>query len=68
MLVLRRKNRETIHIGSKEDFKNGNETIITIFRDKGSDEISIGIDAGDEMKILRGELVQKYLENLENDG
>ena len=65
MLVLRRKNRETIHIGTEEDFKNGTEVIVTIFKEKGGEDISVGVDASDDMKILRGELVPKYLEKLD---
>lgn len=64
MLVLSRKNKQTIHIGREEDFKDGCEIIITIFKDKNSDEVSVGIQAGSEQKILRGELVNKYIEKL----
>lgn len=67
MLVLRRKNRETIHIGTADDFKNGTEVVITVFREKNSDEISVGVDAPNELKILRGELVQKYVEGIEDE-
>ena len=66
MLILRRKNREQIHIGTESDFKKGTEIIVTVFREKGSDEITVGIDAADSQKILRGELVQKYVEGLRN--
>lgn len=67
MLVLSRKNKQTIHIGTEADFKAGREIIITVFKDKNGDDISVGIDADKEWKILRGELVQNYVEKLGND-
>lgn len=49
MLVLSRKSSETIHIG--------NNIIITIVSIQGK-RVKIGIDAPDDVKISRGELVE----------
>jgi sRNA-binding carbon storage regulator CsrA len=67
MLVLSRKNKQTIHIGTEEDFKNGTEVVVTIFKDKNNDDIQVGIQAEKDKKILRGELVNKYIESLDDD-
>ena len=49
MLVLSRKRGETIHIGDR--------ITITVVRAHGN-HIRIGIDAPDEIRIVRGELDQ----------
>ena len=49
MLVLSRKRGETIHIGDR--------ITITVVRAHGN-RITIGIDAPDEFRIVRGELDQ----------
>ena len=65
MLVLRRKNRESIEIGTESDFKSGNQIVITVFKENNSNDVSIGVSAPDDVKILRSELVGKYLEKLD---
>jgi carbon storage regulator len=52
MLVLGRKENETIHIG--DDIK----LTITKTRDKYG-QVKVGIDAPSHVKILRGELYEK---------
>ena len=48
MLVLTRKHNETLHIG--------NDIVITIVRVRG-DSVRIGIQAPNEIGVMRGELV-----------
>ena len=49
MLVLTRKAAETIHIG--------NDVVIKVIK-TGSGTVKIGIDAPDEVRVIRGELLE----------
>ncbi len=58
MLVLSRRNQETIHIGP--------DIVITVVR-MGFGVVRIGVDAPKELKILRGELQQEEAEPVSAD-
>ena len=57
MLVLSRKSSQTIHIND--------QIVITIMRVAGR-QVQVGIEAPDEMRILRGELVKHALQEAES--
>lgn len=69
MLVLRRKHKEQIQLGTEEDFRNGTTIRQTVFVEDigGRCQVSIGTDAPDDIKIFREEKVDEYLESIGAD-
>lgn len=56
MLVLSRKSNQSLHIG--------NDIVVTIVRVRG-DVVRIGIEAPKDVKIMRNELLEKLVENID---
>ena len=59
MLVLTRKNSQTIHISL------GSHTAIVHILEAKNMRCSVGIDAGPEFRILRGEVLERIMEQLD---
>jgi sRNA-binding carbon storage regulator CsrA len=66
MLVLTRHNSEKVHIGTKEQYLNGTQTVITVWT-FGNPKIQLGLEAPPSTIILRDELVEDYLRKIRNE-
>lgn len=59
MLVLYRKDGERILIGTQDQIDSGKSIVVTCMS-SGKGGLKVGVDAPDDILILREELVKRY--------
>lgn len=67
MLVLGRKSGQQIHIGTKQQFLNEQETVVKVWLSEDKKTIMIGIIAETDQKVLRQEIVVKTMAEWEQE-
>jgi carbon storage regulator CsrA len=61
MLILYRKNGERIYIGTESQIEDGTAIVVTCMA-AGKSGFKIGVDAPDDVLILREELLKRHEE------